>query len=102
MDFGKSPGKFHLIQAMRGLAATLVVVSHTLGSLIKHGTMPKGEQDAFWYLGNIGVSAFFVISGFIMVVTSARSFGDGSAAWIFVKKRLIRIVPAYWVATAIA
>jgi peptidoglycan/LPS O-acetylase OafA/YrhL len=49
-----------------------------------------------------GVSLFFAISGFIMVVTSARAFGAPRAAIGVMKRRIIRIVPLYWLVTSAA
>lgn len=46
-----------------------------------------------------GVDIFFVVSGFVMVHSSARLFGQGGASRVFLLRRLIRIVPLYWTAT---
>ena len=47
--------------------------------------------------GAIGVSLFFIISGFILVYSTQKS--DGSKVYVknFIVKRLIRIVPLYYV-----
>ncbi len=42
---------------------------------------------------------FFVISGFIMVYSSAELFGARGAAATFLKRRWLRIVPLYWIFT---
>ena len=48
-------------------------------------------------IGQAGVDVFFVISGFIMwTVTSTET-----APHVFLLRRVIRIVPLYWVATVI-
>jgi peptidoglycan/LPS O-acetylase OafA/YrhL len=44
---------------------------------------------------------FFAVSGFIMVVTTATAFGSGAAAFDFMRRRLIRIVPLYWALTTV-
>jgi exopolysaccharide production protein ExoZ len=49
-------------------------------------------------LGGFGVPLFFVISGFIMVVIT----DDSSRPWPFIRSRLIRVVPLYWLATTVA
>ena len=46
------------------------------------------------------MATFFIISGFIIFKTSADSFGQARATATFVLKRLIRIFPVYWLATA--
>jgi peptidoglycan/LPS O-acetylase OafA/YrhL len=49
-----------------------------------------------------GVDLFFVISGFIMVYTCWAKFGETGATAMFLRRRIIRIVPLYWMATALA
>ena len=44
---------------------------------------------------------FFVISGFIMVHSTERLFGAPNGPWPFLKRRLVRIVPLYWIVTSI-
>src|SRR5262249_37013005 len=44
---------------------------------------------------------FFVISGFVMVYSSERLFGRPGAPIKFFARRLARILPLYWAATAI-
>ena len=46
-----------------------------------------------------GVDLFFVISGFIMVVSCWPEFGKPYAPRRFIVRRLVRIVPLYWLAT---
>jgi exopolysaccharide production protein ExoZ len=48
-----------------------------------------------------GVDLFFVISGFVMVYSSDELFGRADSPLRFLRKRLARIVPLYWVVTAI-
>jgi hypothetical protein len=48
-----------------------------------------------------GVPIFFAISGFIMVVTSANAFGSTQSALDFMRRRIIRIVPLYWLVTTV-
>ena len=49
--------------------------------------------------GASGVDLFFVISGFIMYHTNRDRFGRGGAPTDFFVRRLIRIVPLYWLCT---
>jgi exopolysaccharide production protein ExoZ len=74
------------IQYLRGLAACGVLAFHAVGAA--GGTFETGAY---------GVSLFFVISGFIMVWIT----GEGSRPRPFLRDRLRRIVPLYWLATAI-
>ncbi len=85
---------FHL-QALRGLAASLVVLSHAVSAL-RNTYSPE-----FAMSGYVGVGAFFIISGFIIYRTSRTSFGTLRGSRGFMIKRLIRIFPIYWIATAL-
>ncbi|OXJ10936.1 acyltransferase family protein [Burkholderia sp. HI2500] len=70
-------GLFRNLQCARAFAALAVVGYHM-------GVLPFGQA---------GVDVFFVISGFIMSVVTPREGRD------FLRKRLIRIVPLYWLTT---
>jgi len=92
----------HHIQALRGVAASLVVLSHSLDVLVEHGILPLWFRPVGFSIGGLGVSTFFVISGFIMTTISYDDFGHAAKAISFAKRRLIRIVPTYWIATFLA
>lgn len=84
------------IQALRYIAAILVVISHTTQAFNIHIT--KLGPDIYWHTGTVGVDIFFVISGFVMY-TSSEALPDGRhSSLTFLIKRLIRIVPLYWIA----
>jgi exopolysaccharide production protein ExoZ len=79
------------IQYMRAFAAIGVVLHHSLGpTFINRGLAPPDT------IGESGVDLFFVISGFIMWVTTRRRETSPRA---FIYHRLIRIVPLYWIFT---
>ena len=90
--------QFTGVQILRFVAAMLVVVMHTTQAISIHitGTGP----DRYWADGSAGVDIFFVISGFVMAMSTPTPPADGpsriQAAWIFMKRRLLRIVPLYW------
>ena len=75
------------LQYLRGIAAMLVVVLHSATPL---------PDDYDLTIGNIGVDIFFVISGFVMWLTT---IDRPTGTWTFLKKRLLRIVPLYWSVT---
>ena len=52
----------------------------------------------YTWTGYYGVILFFVLSGYLSMVSMENS----ASAWEFYKKRLIRIVPLYWVLLTIA
>lgn len=70
------------IQVLRGLAALAVVLLHSEYKLF--GVVSTQFQ---------GVSIFFVISGFIVAYITKPGMDD------FMARRVIRIVPIYWVVT---
>jgi exopolysaccharide production protein ExoZ len=90
--------KIHFLQALRAVAAWLVVIDHAL--LAISGDVPESPVTQLaWTLGDTGVYMFFVISGFIMVVISWRDFARPRAGAIFLRRRFTRIAPLYWIAT---
>jgi exopolysaccharide production protein ExoZ len=93
--------KIHFLQALRAVAAWLVVLDHALVD-VTAGDVRNPATQVAWMMGSIGVSVFFVISGFIMVHISWDDFGRRGAAANFLRRRIIRIVPLYWLATIAA
>ena len=90
------------IQILRFVAAMAVVIYHTgveVSSVCQ--AVGQGCSYPFWG-GGYGVALFFMISGFIMIVTSWNSFGSTAAVGEFLRRRLTRIVPLYWVVTTAA
>jgi exopolysaccharide production protein ExoZ len=88
------------IQALRAFAATAVVVSHVQYDFVNRQTLPYALPACLGLL-DAGVHLFFVISGFIMVYSSARLFGRPGASLEFLGRRIARIVPLYWTATTV-
>lgn len=80
------------LQWGRALAALAVVVTHAIAH-------PFPSAPGLTHLlGRTGVTLFFVISGYIMVATTGRG---GFAPFEFMRRRLLRIAPLYYVATAV-
>ena len=93
--------KIYSLQALRAVAASLVVIDHTLLELTKNA--PNNPVTTIAYiLGNTGVYSFFVVSGFVMVHVSWSSFGGARAGADFLRRRIIRIAPLYWLGTLAA
>lgn len=93
-------GKLHNLQSCRALAAWMVVLYHAATILGKR--LPAAESlglGAWRAFGFAGVDLFFVISGVVMVVTCRDRLGDGREVVPFLKRRLVRIYPLYWLAT---
>jgi peptidoglycan/LPS O-acetylase OafA/YrhL len=88
--------RLSLIEFLRGLAAAWVVLMHASGWLVAQGNPPLAQK--LWSFGYVGVDIFFVISGFVIAGSFARS---NASPFSFFKARLIRIVPAYWIVTLV-
>lgn len=99
--YAQTQMKIDSVQGLRGIAALAVVASHAIGELIEHGHVAASAMPLATALGEGGVRVFFVISGFIMAATMRGSFGEPGAARDFILKRLIRIVPLYWLVTLV-
>jgi peptidoglycan/LPS O-acetylase OafA/YrhL len=88
-------GEIRTIQALRGLACLMVVVYHAIQA---------GWGEAAiraWPNGAAGVDLFFVISGVVMMRSSRGLTGSEDPARRFLARRLRRIVPLYWLMTAL-
>jgi exopolysaccharide production protein ExoZ len=89
--------KLVTIQWLRAVAAIMVVVHHALFFTDSMQSVPVDtERELFgfssWWFG---VHLFFLVSGFIMIKT-ASGFGEAGAWRIFLTRRLLRVVPLYW------
>ncbi len=79
------------VQYLRAIAALMVVAFHAYDQLAR---ATFGENH--FMVGLAGVDIFFVISGFIMWVTTA---GGETTPAAFLRRRAIRIIPLYWMLT---
>ena len=94
MTVASSPSTYVSIQQLRAVAALGVVLAHLE---IYLGRM--GFAGAWPHFLTSGVDIFFVISGFIMwVTTTDRAVTPAQ----FLVNRLTRIAPLYWAVTALA
>jgi exopolysaccharide production protein ExoZ len=85
------------IQALRAFAAASVVAHHILVVAVQKA----GYRYQFPSTAAAGVDLFFLISGFIMVYTHYEDFGEVGSSASFIWRRLVRVVPLYWIATTV-
>ena len=92
--------RFPLVDSLRAIAALSVFVFHIGGA-----AFPPHAVAIFTSRLNVGVTLFFVISGFLLYrpfvaarfIRGRHALGPGRYAW----HRFLRIVPAYWVALTV-
>jgi len=88
------------LQILRFVAAALVLISHVQHEALKGKALDISQYhpwDFIYFAG--GVDIFFVISGFIMYAIASGDFGRAGASPRFVLRRIVRIVPPYWLFT---
>lgn len=102
-----SKSRYLNIDALRGIAAFLVVIYHLFGSSTIFKEILKPENLSLsnvWYFlpgyGYVGVYLFFVISGFCIHLRWAKEFSKGNESpkinfISFWKRRWVRLYPAY-------
>ncbi len=93
------PSAFLGIQVLRGLAAAMVVVYHATQMWSSH--VGTGTQPAPWWNGAAGVDIFFIISGFVMAVSTFGRERKDHPARYFLGRRLVRLIPLYWLMTSV-
>ncbi|HEY9101399.1 acyltransferase [Chitinimonas sp.] len=96
-------GMFGSIQALRVLAAFLVVFMHSIFFLYGEAGARSMAEPMLWnalhlnVIGGAGVHIFFTISGFVIAIQALQSGGRGALE--FFARRIVRIVPLYWILT---
>lgn len=83
------------IQILRAVAAIMVVFHHGVSATWQSGT-PALSLERLQAIGQSGVDLFFVISGFVMVLSTHNT---SKSAGQFLIGRARRIVPIYWILT---
>jgi peptidoglycan/LPS O-acetylase OafA/YrhL len=94
--------RFPLMDSLRAIAALLVLVGHA--GLLAGALGPGSDVKEFAARLDVGVAVFFLISGFLLYrpfvrarLTGRPGPSTGAYAW----RRVLRIVPAYWVALTV-
>ena len=89
------PPKLPGLQALRALAAIMVLVGHVLAEAEHYFALALPGDAIPW---TRGVDIFFVISGFVVTLSAARYLGQPTA---FLWRRLLRVVPLYYLFTTL-
>lgn len=91
VDGGKHT--FLSLDAMRGVAALFVLLSHTTGTFTKVDFVP---------VAYVAVDIFFVLSGFVIAYSYEDKLRGGMSALDFMTRRAIRLYPLYLAGLALA
>src|SRR3954447_17958902 len=95
--------RFPLLDSLRAIAVLCVVLTHT-GAL--SGLNEESSLGDFTARLTIGVTIFFLISGFLLYrpfVNARMNGAPQTPLAVYAKRRFLRIFPAYWLAlTALA
>ena len=95
-DQKPSAGRLVALDALRGIAALLVVLFHFTSQYDKlFGYVSPPAVSVPW--GHYGVNLFFTISGFVIFMTLHRA----QRPMDFVVSRFSRLFPAFWVAVGL-
>jgi peptidoglycan/LPS O-acetylase OafA/YrhL len=94
--------RFPLFDSMRAIAALSVLAGHTIT-----GTYALSQHPHLFvlavHIADQGVAIFFLISGFLLYrpFLTARRDGRSLSLGDYARRRVLRIVPCYWVALSI-
>jgi exopolysaccharide production protein ExoZ len=94
--------RFEGLQILRACAALMVLVYHTLHEMSVFLLYPNARAVVTAFMPWMaGVDLFFVISGFVMVYASRHLYEETGAWHIFLRRRIARIAPLYWLVTLV-
>lgn len=95
------PGRLPPIDALRGLAAVIVIWVHNGGLFTPfNGAAATETLVNFFFKAGLmtGVPIFFVLSGFVVAVSTASVGLWFRDVPVFLLRRLVRLAPPYWFA----
>lgn len=81
------------LDGVRGIAALFILLYHWFFIGALQGFYSKTIYLPFGFWGEFGVDVFFILSGFAILYST----GDGVTPGLFLKKRLLRIYPTFFV-----
>lgn len=91
------------LQIARFFAALSVAMVHIQHEIPKAKLLGYEQfSKMLWFPWGVGVDVFFVISGFVMILASAKLTGGSADASNFFRRRLERVTPMYWIFSALA
>ncbi len=96
-DIGRVP-PYKLLDVFRGLAALWVVMDHSSDRWLSPDHLAYLHQPLYWIssYGRLGVTIFFVISGYCITAAAWRSLVLNRSVAGYAKDRVRRIYPPYF------
>jgi peptidoglycan/LPS O-acetylase OafA/YrhL len=92
--------RLYVLDLLRFVAAIAVMLHHQVGAIAGWGVANHHNMPVLapiTHFGLLGVDLFFLISGFVILMSTwGKSVGD------FAVSRFVRIFPAYWFAVTVA
>ncbi len=92
-----TPTRLGFLDPLRGILALCVAVYH-LSVWFDLTQSGSGQNMALARLGNYGVSAFFVLSGFLLFRTASWVRIQKEGVWRFWFRRFLRLAPVFYLA----
>lgn len=90
---GNLNNRLDSLHTMRGLAAITVMLFHFSWII---DSAYDGLGNSLMKYGYLGVDIFFIISGFVIFMSSSKANSNLNGCFVFVKHRLKRLLPAYY------
>lgn len=86
------------INLLRFFAGMSVLMVHKFDSFVEHGFLPHFLHifSSYTQYGYLGVNLFFLISGFVITLSS-----EGRTLGQFISARFIRLFPVFWLCVSI-
>ncbi|MGB8649999.1 MAG: acyltransferase [Mycobacteriales bacterium] len=91
--------RFPALDGLRGLAALAVVSTHV--GFQTGRTARPGPAASILSRGDFGVTVFFLLSGFLLYRPLANGMRRSTTS-TYLRRRALRVLPAYWVAVVAA
>jgi peptidoglycan/LPS O-acetylase OafA/YrhL len=98
---GEVSDRYGLLDAWRGLACLFVVMHHAGYALSRSEASGSWGRWLSWLAVrrlDVGVTLFFVISGYCIAASLEATRRRGQSPWAFFARRFWRIYPPYWAA----
>jgi peptidoglycan/LPS O-acetylase OafA/YrhL len=104
-DEKKQKGTIASLDGIRAIACLIVVAFHLMLIMTQDiriwspARMPR-VVTSLAYVGDTGVNLFFILSGFLLFLPFAKALlfdNAWPATWTFYLRRILRILPAYYV-----